>query len=685
MQRLGHRLSNAATSHESSRGSKSRRKAQEELQLKFIMKEIRKLLERIEDAVPLINLAITTSGASLSTALPASVSPSRLLQASMFLNSGDIGYAVQPNESAPVGPAFIVTVYMLFGGHANRQRATVDDDEHDKREMTWKEVMHKARVTLSRIPLEQAYCPKYEETKLHSSSEESGSSFRSASGESRKGGNDYTMPSHSNSAKRTDQYAYQLRIIEDLDDGRVHTFEDHDDQPGPFKGVQLAGIREILPVHQISKIFYANTGKLLNIPTEGEAISPVLLLKRDPYAIPPRQELDVPDESDGSILEASVLSSDIQEQPDLDSYQYKIHDRSPAADMNGQDYTDRVQPSSWRFPNDLDPEWIAFEVYNESDDSSDTETEVDFESETPSSSKKSPSSRSIREELLDPELASAMTQLKITTASSESQEARQRYVNFVPSPNASISSSSLPLPSFAEGIGPVTTTLSLLETLIRLTSLQQFQQRSHLCISDEVLNFFLNESSSTGAGSDHEVRQRRRQEARDKVGFDPYDESPFKHRPSDVKDQVDMDTPSSEGEYSRRRGGSGYNAFDDDTRDSPFLRSSPSYGRSPTVQYGTSERILSTAAQSKAAQITRQSNKVSTLPPGTQLASKNKPERRVLRSYSYSPPAVKETTVLPHWDSRERKVSSTVGLDGASEDEDEGIGTSPSLFTSRRR
>ncbi len=74
------------------------------------------------------------------------------------------------------------------------------------------------------------------------------------------------------------------------------------------------------------------------------------------------------------------------------------------------------------------------------------------------------------------------------------------------------------------------TSLSLLELLLRLTSLQQFQQQSHLSITDELLNFFLEESASTGAGGDENYRQALRQEARRRVGWDPYDESPMKRR-----------------------------------------------------------------------------------------------------------------------------------------------------------
>lgn len=49
-------------------------KAQHERELKQITQAIRELLTRIEDAVPLISLAITASGASLSSTLPSTVS-----------------------------------------------------------------------------------------------------------------------------------------------------------------------------------------------------------------------------------------------------------------------------------------------------------------------------------------------------------------------------------------------------------------------------------------------------------------------------------------------------------------------------------------------------------------------------------------------------------------------------------
>jgi len=92
----------------------------------------------------------------------------------------------------------------------------------------------------------------------------------------------------------------------------------------------------------------------------------------------------------------------------------------------------------------------------------------------------------------------------------------------------------------AAAFNNIRTSLSLLEVLLRLTSLQQFQQQSHLSINDELLNFFLEESSATGAGGDEAHRQRTRAEARRRVGWDPYDESPVKRRGEEYQYQTEV-------------------------------------------------------------------------------------------------------------------------------------------------
>ena len=72
--------------------------------------------------------------------------------------------------------------------------------------------------------------------------------------------------------------------------------------------------------------------------------------------------------------------------------------------------------------------------------------------------------------------------------------------------------------------GAITTSLSLMEMLIRLTSLQEFQQDSHLSIPDHILTFFLEETSTTGLTGVEKWSVRN--EAKRRVGFDPYADTP---------------------------------------------------------------------------------------------------------------------------------------------------------------
>ncbi|EFE31084.1 uncharacterized protein ARB_01952 [Trichophyton benhamiae CBS 112371] len=481
IQNLGQRLAQVVGNEEAhGKGASAKRRAQLDAEINSVIREIRTLLDRIEDAVPLINLAITTSGARLSTTLPSTVSPSRLLQASTFLTAGDTQFSLTPNRSVQVGPTFTLSIYLLFAGHV---RPT---DEEGIRETTWKEVIHKARVKLCRVPIDVVLADQYGDR-------------RNLRGEA-----------------RADEFAYQILIIEDLDDGRVHSFEDDEPKPGPFEGVAQAGIRDVIPVHQISKIFYADTGKILNIGTEGEANNPVLLLKRDVNAIPPRGMIEREDL-------AGYFDPEDNHDPEQEPYDEQAQiDAQLMASQGIHNPSDPARyqndiPEHWRFPPSLDLEWIALEVHQEEPESEDDENEED-EPEA--------ASATITEE---DELSENLAKLRIPNKhkSSSSQVA-------VPlSSDHPMSSSTVSNPLFNN----IRTSLSLLETLLRLTSLQQFQQQSHLSITDELLTFFLEESSATGAGGDEQHRQRVRSEARRKVGWDPYDESPLKPRGEDYQYQ----------------------------------------------------------------------------------------------------------------------------------------------------
>ncbi|KAF7593491.1 hypothetical protein BBP40_011402 [Aspergillus hancockii] len=477
IQALGQRLANAATSEELIRkgAQSSRSRSQNDAEIKSIIKDIRRLLVRIEDAVPLMNLAITTSGAKLSTNLPATVSPSRLLQASTFLTAGDTQYSMFPSQAVQIGPTFTLSMYMLFASHLRPH------DEEGIRETTWKEVMHKARLKLRRVPMDLVLNSQTQIPRTQIAAE-----------------------------ARVDEYAYQLLIIEDFDDGRAHLFDEGEPQPQSFEGVSSAGVREILPIHQISKIFYADTGKILNISSDGEVNNPVLLLKRDISAIPPRRMAEKEeafsytdeesDEDDGEV-------NDVQAQ--LDAQLNGAH--IPEGNTN---FHESSIPEAWCLPKDLDPEWIAFEVYNE-DDESDSESDDGENTRTPT-----------KGESIDPELMA-----KLSLGPNDESESPTPSGQRVSSSSQHVATTTVSNPHFNN----IRTSLSLLEILLRLTSLQQFQQQSHLSISDELLNFFLEESSTTGAGGDEQHRQRLRADARRRVGWDPYDESPMKRRGEDYQ------------------------------------------------------------------------------------------------------------------------------------------------------
>jgi hypothetical protein len=474
METLGRRLADAHHVDQNSirKGqSKAVDDAHRELELKGLLVDIKKFLTRIEDALPLLSLAITTSGVSLSTTLPHTVSPSRLLQASTFLTAGDTQYTLAPHTAVQIGPTFTLTVYMLFAGH-NRPQS-----EEEIRETTWKEVMHKARVKLRRVPLDLVM-----ETGTGSKAMPT-SKISSASKQVRSEERIFADV-------RSDEFAYQLMIIEDLEDDRVHDFEEDQAQPGPFDDIDLAGVREMVPIHQISKIFYADTSKVLNIGADSESNHPVLLLKRDLNAYPPRKMMEQ------ATRDESILAA--------------------AADGAVEDSRSQPSPTEedpWRLPPSLDPEWIAFEVYTSEDDDSSSLGDGEITDKS-------------RNGVHSTRLEEDIEHLHLSSPSPSISQPNNTSLPLSTSQTSHLSTKTSSQPWSTQ----IRTSLSLLELLLRLTSLQQFQQQSHLSITDELLNFFLEESASTGAGGDENYRQALRSEARRRVGWDPYDESPMKRR-----------------------------------------------------------------------------------------------------------------------------------------------------------
>lgn len=318
------------------------------------------------------------------------------------------------------------------------------------------------------------------------------------------------------------EYYYHLEILEDRDDGRVHEADWNPDKP-----LENAPIEERVPIHQISKIFYTDSGRLLNIgPEDHDGKNPVLLLKRDSYALPPSAEVkNMPEyNSDCQVWgkdavienEGDILQAQIDRQLQEESFAAPA---SPA--MEGM----REAIEKRGFPKHLDPEWIAMEMFEGDFDLGGSSTAEDAPESVndglvQSQASLVPAARGRRS--LDSELE---TQVETLSLRAHLEEHVIR-----PDSNGSLRQSvhghsSAKTMVARSPFGAITTSLSLVEMLIRLTSLQEFQQASHLSIPDHVMTFFLEETSTTGLVG--EAQWRARKDAKRRVGFDPYSDSPM--------------------------------------------------------------------------------------------------------------------------------------------------------------
>ena len=199
------------------------------------------------------------------------------------------------------------------------------------------------------------------------------------------------------------------------------------------------------------------------------------------------------------------------ESSDEDYSEIDVGFSSPVAGAAGaQDQPVNNNRQDWRLPSGLDPEWMAFEVYTEEVDSD----EDDFDTPEPHHSS---SAAKNTHNSPEPQTTSALSKLSLQPMSA------------TPSPTHA-TSTGLHLSPNKRSTPAVKTSLSLLEMLMKLAALQQFRQESHLAIEDELLNFFLEDSATAGAGADKTKRRRMRHDAVKQVGFDPYDESPIKRR-----------------------------------------------------------------------------------------------------------------------------------------------------------
>ncbi|OTA54227.1 Ran-binding-domain-containing protein [Hypoxylon sp. EC38] len=464
---LGRRLELAALADESRQNGGPKNSAGpaiRRVEIQSIITDIKQLIIDIDDSIPLINLWVSAIGGI--QAQPSSFSPSRLLQASMLVNVGDTQYILNPGKPMQIGPDFVLSLYMLFRAHASsedpREPYGLEDGQ---RKPVWQEVIHKARVRLCRVPLDD----------------------------------EFSEMNHLAENASYVSYAYQLQIIEDLDDGRVHTLEDGDSQPSSYDGIPHAGIREFVPVRQISKMFYADVGRILNIANEdGASSNPVLLLKRDVKVPAPNTERQ-PDQGQANrshLIESADESivSDGTLEGDQDEINCQLQQEIQAAETGIQT---RISTRTWKLPQDLDPEWIALEVF-EMDDDNDTDTS-DEDGPTPEEDEEEDISSRIPRRLKHTPRRSAdsnlVTQLSRMSLASSSRSPSRHSRALVPDCE-NVDENLLERSPF----GAIQTSLSLLEMLLRLTSLQEFEQNTHLAIPDHVLRFYLDESASRADG-----------------------------------------------------------------------------------------------------------------------------------------------------------------------------------------
>lgn len=528
---LGTRLENAAIAEEGSqkKGTKAKTAEAHHAELLKIIRDIKTLLARIDREIPSLQIAITASGETLSSTMPTGISPSRFLQASFFLNLGDTQFASDPSRPVQIGPNFNLSLYMLFVGHSqttshpgsrgHARPATPDPsragspqkDEpygfgEGERRPIWQEVLHKARVRLCRTPIQwgfdhnQGYVPD---------------SFLMPDQQSGYPGDD--------AFGRPDEYAYHIELVEDLNDGRVH--EDGETKTRPYDTITQAGIRESIPIHQVSRIFYTDSGRILNIGNSDEAgNNPILLLKRDVSASGNTEfEEDAPDCHQFNPTKAISGPGGDDADYEQDEIDRQLREETGSPDSKA---VEKPHPLGLHLPPHLDPEWLAFEVFTEDSngDSEESEDEAQEESEdeqtVPTIKAKRPAashSPSLDANLmaqiktLSIQSPTGLNEISSTPASKELErlDARREEQFVARSPFSSITSS-----------------LSLMEMLIRLTSLQEFQQAAHLSIPDHILSFFLEETSTTGLKG--EARWRMRNEAERRVGFDPYTDTPTK-------------------------------------------------------------------------------------------------------------------------------------------------------------
>lgn len=174
--------------------------------LKLVERSIDDLVVKIDKLVPLLSLVLTTYGTSSVNNFQDYVSPGRLLNATTLVDKSNTLFTQEKNSSEiKVGPTFSLTFYNIFYNQSQTSESHI----------IWREKYARCKFQIYRIPKEGI------------------------------------------------EYYYELRIVEDFDDGRYH---DDDERKGEWK----------FDITLISKLFFSASGKLLKLEDKS---TPVLVFK----------------------------------------------------------------------------------------------------------------------------------------------------------------------------------------------------------------------------------------------------------------------------------------------------------------------------------------------------------------------------------------------------------------------
>ncbi|KAJ2518163.1 Ran-specific GTPase-activating protein 30 [Coemansia sp. RSA 2049] len=435
-----------------------------------IVDDLKALLVNIEEAVPLLNLALTTSGAHLGTSLPPGISPSRLMQASALLSRSSTWHDHRSRSENPaagaasdvmVGEPFVLRLYSLFVASVRPK---------SKADFTWKEEFAKCRVALWRC------------------------AGRPGNGED------------VDAVFAQDEYVYELRVIEDLDDGRYHDDDDASaadstqssasaslahkdrdswvsimDRKSPASGPMRAGRVICIPLGRVASLHYTSAGSLLNIE---DSSSPVLVVSSSGSQVTSSFSLASADDSGTKSAQVESLGADgTGKTSPAGQTQQTIH--WYALEVAVEDNHDQDSATSAASSDDED---------GENDKKSETGSESDAEADDRFSDSKNTGAANTAESRLMEEKDKDSSADDANAANTENPDLLQHDSSY-----SEISHSDSEFLAAEEYLRPVEflanewsrCTLSLLEYTIRLASVEMREQLSHLEVTDEKLRLYL--------------------------------------------------------------------------------------------------------------------------------------------------------------------------------------------------